>query len=257
MSTYDPARDRAPLFTRGGIDFHAVTLLTIAHVVAMVLTTVAMASGGAGLLAALSLSGEGVFRHGLIWQPLTYAFVNGPSFMFAWSMFIFFFCGRELERYFGRRAFIGLYAGMVLVAALAVLLFSAVLPAGLAGCSLPVFAVFAAFAFVNPRLVLFWIPMIWVFAICFSLSALQSLAAHAWSELFALGVVTGAAWTWTKWQRGHFTIKLPVRAKPAKPQTLPSDMDALLDKIGREGLHSLTAKERAQLEKARQDLLRK
>jgi len=256
MSNYAPTRDREPLFSRGGVNFYATTLLIVAYVVAMVLGAIAISAGKGGMLEALGLSSVAVFN-GRIWQPVTYSFVNEPSFWFAWSMFIFFFCGRELEKYFGRRAFLWMYAGMVLIGAIAVMLFGVIGPAGLSGCWLPVFAVFAAYAFVNPKMVFCWIPVIWIASVCFAIYALQFLAYHQWSNLLALCVVTGASWLWTKWQRGHFEFKLPVREKPVKPKQLSPDMDALLDKIGREGLHSLTSKERAQLEKARQDLLKK
>ena len=43
----------------------------------------------------------------------------------------------------------------------------------------------------------------------------------------------------------------------ARESTAPSDMDALLDKIAKSGMASLTAKERARLEAARAELLKK
>lgn len=245
------------MFSLGGVRVFATTLIVAVHVVTMVLTTIVVSAGGSAFLESLQLSGEAVVRHGRIWQLVTYPFVNPPSFSFAWNMLILFFCGRELEQYFGRRAFLGLYAGMILVSAASMLVYAAIGPAGLSGCWLPHFAVFAAYVFVFPRMVFFWIPIIWIGVISFAIYALQFIESHYWPGLFALCVSTAAAWVWTKWQRGHFHFRLPVREKPARPKALPPDMDALLDKIGREGLHSLTAKERAQLGKAREDLLRK
>jgi membrane associated rhomboid family serine protease len=257
MSNFDPQRDRASMGHIGPVPIFASTLLVAALVVTMVLTTIAISAGALGLLDAVSLSSADVLRGGRVWQMVTYIFVNGPTFWFAWSMLILFYCGRELEQYFGRRAFLGMYAAMVLATAASVLLFAAVSPAAMSGCWLPNFAVFAAFAFVHPRMVFCWIPVIWIAAVCFVMYALQFIAGRDWSDLFALCVVTGAAWAWTKWQRGHFQFKFPAREKTVKPKRMAPEMDALLDKISKDGLHSLTAKEREQLEKARQDLLRK
>ena len=72
----------------------------------------AIALGGGSLLAALQFDSAQVLQAGKVWQLATYAFVHSPSGLiwFAIEMYMLYVFGREVERFVGRRAFIGLYA---------------------------------------------------------------------------------------------------------------------------------------------------
>ena len=257
MRNYDAQKDRGPLGYAGGVAVYATTLIVATHIVTMVLTTIAVSAGARGLLDFFSFSSGAIFHHGFVWKLITYPFVNEPSLWFAWNMFIIFFCGKELETFFGRRAFLGFYASAILIASASSAVFGIFIPCEMSGCWLPHFAVFAAYAFVFPRMVFCWIPVIWTALVLFTIYSLQFIAYHEWSDLFALWMTTGATWLWTKWQRGHFQIKFAARKKVEPVIERSENVDALLDKIGTHGLHSLTASERRQLEKAREKLMGK
>jgi hypothetical protein len=51
--------------------------------------------------------------------------------------------------------------------------------------------------------------------------------------------------------------KMPVTTKPAKEAATMAEVDALLDKIAQSGIGSLTPKERAKLDAAREGLLKR
>lgn len=258
MEYASSSNDRAPLFSRGQFNFFATTLIAIAHVITLILTTISISAGWDGLLDVLQFWSKDVLSRGYIWQFVTHVFVNSPTFWFAWNLLTFFYCGQELERFYGRRAFLGLYALAILVPAVTTLVYGLFASASLTSCLLAHFAVFAAFGFTFPRIVFFWVPTIWIVAANFLILLLQFIANRDWSWMTALIVTTGVVWLWTQWQRGIFT--LPTRlTRPSKPKPAPVNptVDALLDKISQHGIHSLTDKERAILEKARQDLLRK
>lgn len=258
MEYASSSNDRAPLFSRGRYNFFATTLIAIAHVITLILTSISMSAGWDGVLGALDLWSKDVLSRGFVWQLVTHAFINGPTFWFIWNLFTFFYCGHELERFYGRRAFLRLYALAILVPAITTVMYGLFTPATLTGCLLAHFTVFAVFGFTFPRFVFFFFPVIWIVAANFLILLLQFIAGHAWSWMTALLVTTGFAWLWTQWQRGILT--LPTRlTRPPKPKSAPvnTTVDALLDKISQHGIHSLTEKEHAILEKARQDLLRK
>ncbi|MEO5959083.1 MAG: DUF6576 domain-containing protein, partial [Opitutaceae bacterium] len=95
--------------------------------------------------------------------------------------------------------------------------------------------------------------------------------------LLSLLSTVGFAFAFVRYQQGHFTLpkfrlggrKPNLRVLPDLPpkkssEPLPrrtensmAEVDALLDKIARSGIASLTAKERAKLDAARDDLKKK
>jgi hypothetical protein len=73
------------------------------------------------------------------------------------------------------------------------------------------------------------------------------------------GLFTGFSWT-TLFRRKPKLRLLPPLEQPPGPKRAKGtsgDVDDLLDKIAKSGLHSLTAKEKARLQAAREELLRK
>jgi len=256
VKTYDAVRDRAPLGHLGRWPLYAATVLVAVHVAAM--TLLAAWQAGGGRLAELPFRREAVLR-GEVWRLVSYALLNPPSLWFAVEMYLLFVFGRELETYLGRRAFLRLYAALVL-AAPAVLL--ALPGSALAGAGAAHLAVFIAFAVLYPGAQVFfqWTAK-WVAVVVVALNALQALSVRAWDALVALLVSAGLAYAYVRRAQGRWTLRRPAwrlrQPAPgaAAPPAPPADVDAVLDKVARAGLASLTPRERAQLEQARQRLL--
>jgi hypothetical protein len=191
-------------------------------------------------------------------------------------MFMIVWFGRELEKFIGRRVFLRFYAGLYLLSPLLFTLIGLRWPMHLSG-ETGAFALFVAFATLYPNIaMIFNLLAKWVAAILVALYSLVALAYHDWVGLLSLWITTSYAYAFVSLEQGRFTLptvnfrrhqpklRLLQDLKPQKAVSvkIPKDdsmaeMDALLDKIARSGLSSLTANERAQLAKAREDLMQK
>ena len=243
--------------------------------VSLLATTLLMAFNAGPLLNWLAFHNAAVLR-GEVWRIATYGLVNPPSLQFVIDMLMFVWFGREVERHLGRRKFLLLYTGIYLVTPL---LFTAIggwRPLALSG-ETGSFALFVAFAVLYPNaLLLFNILAKWAAAVLVGIFTLMALANHDWIQLVSLWATCGFAAAFVCHHQGRLTLprlRLPSRRPqlralpdlPPKKRANPaaaggasmSEIDALLDKIARSGLGSLTAKERAQLEKGREHLLKK
>jgi hypothetical protein len=139
------------------------------------------------------------------------------------------------------------------------------------------FALFIAFATLYPDAVMiFDILAKWVAIVLVGIYTLMDLAYHSWIGLLTLWLTTGFAFAFVRHEQGHWSfprLRLPNRGPklrvlpdlPAKttgggkgghPDSM-AEIDALLDKIARSGLSSLTAKERAKLEQGRERIQRR
>ena len=129
-------------------------------------------------------------------------------------------------------------------------------------------ALFTAFATLYPNVALcYGILAKWAAALLIGIYALMDLSYHNWPGLLALGVTTGFAHAFVRHSQGRLTLPslrsgkpgaIPVRptgATPDSKQNLVAEMDALLDQIAKSGMDSLTAKQRARLNTARETLL--
>src|SRR4029078_8649575 len=86
--------------------------------------------------------------------------------------------GREVERFLGRRAYIWLYAALLIIPAVVLTLWGLTTRTGLAGSGALHFAVFAAFVTLYPNVQFFLrIPAKWVLAILMAIGTLIALAA--------------------------------------------------------------------------------
>jgi hypothetical protein len=197
-------------------------------------------------------------------------------------MFMIAWFGREVERVYGRRSFLSLYGCLYLVTPLIFTVVGHWLPASMAGES-GALALFVAFAVIYPEAPMFFNLMAkWVAAILVGLYTLMALSGRDWTGLITLWATTGFAFSFVRWKQGRLTLpefklfekkpKLrvlpdlppkvePKRAEPARAPALSKDatseVDALLDKIAQSGIGSLTAQERARLESARAELLKR
>jgi membrane associated rhomboid family serine protease len=258
----------------GSFPIYASTALAAMHAVTMALTALAMFAGAGKVLDALEFSSLAVTVHFAIWQLVTYAFVNPPGILFLLQMYLLVAFGREIESFLGRRAFLILYGAMLLLPpAVLTLAGLAGFPSDYAGSSALHFSVFIAFATLYPRAEIFFsIQARWLAAGLLAISVLQALAYAPFPGLVVLLLDAGAAFVLVQLLRGAWTLEdlIPRRPHPhlrivrePEPEAVPeapvedATIDAILEKISRSGILSLTPAERLQLEKARANLLAK
>lgn len=258
------SNDNAPLAWVGKVPIYLSTALAIAHAVTMALTAVALASGAESLFQELVFSSPGILKHFALWQFVTYAFIHFPPYwFFLLELYLLAVFGREIERYVGRRAFLGLYVTLLLLPPLALTIAGALgFSSTYAGSSALHFAIFLAFAALYPTAEIFFsLQARWVALALFAVNALQCLA---FSDFISLGVLVldgAAAYIIVESLCGRLQLPRLTHANPTREKELPihpidtqelyRSIDPILDKISRSGMASLTAQERQRLEKAR------
>ena len=225
-------------------------------------------SVGAGALveSTFRFSSLAVLEHFAVWQIVTYAFVHPPQLLFLLEIYLLVVFGREIESFLGRNAFLRLYAVLLLLPPLVLL------AAGLLGFSSVYmgssalhFGVFIAFATLYPSAQIFFsIQARWMALALLAFAALQCLAYSMMTDLTVLLLDSAAAFAVVQFLRGQWIIELPRRrshlrvVQPGEARVQPPvSIDSILEKISKSGMRSLTARERAQLEKARAELLEK
>jgi membrane associated rhomboid family serine protease len=270
--------DYQPVTYVGRYPVDVTTLLVGIHSIAAILACFLTFSGG-GILSDLIFNSHAVLRGGAFWQLLTYAFVHPPSGLlwFAIEMYMLFMFGREVEKFVGRRAFIMLYALLLLGPALLLTVWGLWQPAAMGGSGALHFGVFIAFATIYPRVEMFLRVMAkWVALVLFAILSLMYFSAHAWTDLAVLWFSAGSAflflrlrgvgpelewWTNVKEKmQPKPKFKVVPRAAPRRtvePENVHESIDPLLDKISKHGINSLTASERKALDRARNQLLKK
>jgi membrane associated rhomboid family serine protease len=270
------SEDQRPLTYLGGYPIHAATLIVVVYVVSLIITSLLMASGQSVVGEWLMFDSHLATGGAQIWRFFTYGLWNPPSINFVVNMFIIVWFGRELERFFGRKIFLRFY-GMLyflqpVLYALLGLLFGRQQIFGETGA----FALFIAFATLYPNVaLLFNILAKWLAVILVGIYSLMALADRQIVPLITLWAAVGFAYAFVRHEQGRWSLPKINFVRRPKFRVVPkaettakssasnsddddqSDMDALLDKIARSGMSSLTAKERARLEQAREALLRK
>jgi membrane associated rhomboid family serine protease len=257
------------------------TILVGVHVACAIATALIVGFVHGGVLNYMMFDSAQIWLHAQVWRFITYAFIHSPSgyalLWFAIEMYMLFFFGREVERFIGRRAYISLYALLLLVPPLILALWGLNTRTGLAGSGGLHFAVFAAFVTVYPNVQFFLrIPAKWVFVILAAIGTLSSLAAHDWQSLVVLwasiavafifiemhGAGPELAWI-TNWKsrlrpkpKLHIVQKSSTR-RTVEPDDVYASVDPILDKISKSGMGSLTETERKMLDRARNRLLKK
>jgi membrane associated rhomboid family serine protease len=272
--------EHQPILWWRGYPVYAAHFLVGVLVASMLATTLLLFARLGPYLDWLGFSSAAVLR-GQIWRPFTYGLVNAPSISFALDMVMIVWFGREVERAFGRRAFLLLYAAIYLVKPVLFTLLGFWLPTNFSG-EVGAFALFVAFATLYPDAPLFFnILAKWAALALVGIFGLMALAARDWVTLLELLATSGLAYAGVRLQQGHFSLprlrlvrrrpKLEVlpdlkpaakatrEVAPAAPPPIAkmAEVDALLDKIAQSGIGSLSARERAQLEAARADLLKR
>ncbi len=276
MNEYGQTEEHQPLMWLNGRPIYAAYLVVLVFVVSMLATTILMWLKLTPALGWLTFESSQVLR-GEVWRVATYGLVNPPSiFPFVVDMLMIVWFGREVERYFGRRKFLALVCCLYLLPPLLFTLVGVWYPMHLMG-EVGTLGLFVAFAAIYPEAVLlFGILAKWYAAVFVGIYSLIALANRDLPGGLSLWATTGFAYLFVRWGQGRISLprfrlfrrgpKLRVLpgylgsetelAKPAKAEAM-AEVDALLDKIARSGVASLTAKERAQLDSARNELIKR
>jgi membrane associated rhomboid family serine protease len=275
MLYHEQSEDYRPLFWVGGRPIYATVFLIIAHVAAFVATAICVSLWTGTVYDNLVLDPYQVIYHGEVWRLVSYV-VFPPSLWFIFAMGFLFFAGREVEQFVGRKTFLKLYAALVLVPAIVMCLLGLRWPLGHLGGTESVFGVFVAFATLYPGFVLnIWFVNLtakgWAYALL-GVYSLIDFAGHDWSSLILLWACAGVGYagmrmigagrglTWlTDWMEERQAKKLARQRnfKVLKDATATESIDAILEKISKHGVGSLDARERAALERARTNLLKR
>jgi membrane associated rhomboid family serine protease len=279
MLYHEQSEDYRPLFWFQGRPVHANTLLVIGHVLLFIICGIFISVVGAQAVeAALMLSPTAVW-HGQVWRLFTYVFFDPMffarmSFWFLWSMLVLYFCGREVEQLVGRRAYLGFYAALILIPAMVLCLLGLVTgPFDYLSCDEVIFGVFIAFATVYPgAMPSMWISVpVWVLAWIFlGISTFLDFVDHDLTAMLMLwtssavgylgmryvGAGRGLNWL-TDWVEERRSRKLAQQHqfKIVSDRQATESIDAILEKISKHGVSSLSSQERAALERARTKLI--
>ncbi|UCD56834.1 MAG: rhomboid family intramembrane serine protease [Candidatus Hydrogenedentota bacterium] len=206
--------------------------------------------------------------HGMIWQPVTYMFLHYDLFHLLFNMFALWMFGSDIEGAWGPRAFLHYYFFTGIGAGLLSFLTSIGANVITIGASGAIFGILVAFGMLFPNrvvLVFFLFPMrARNFVILFGAIELwMTLAsgpraggvarfAHLGGMLFGYLYLKYA--DRIRYSIPHIRITTGKRGKKSEQEWIHfmhEEVDPILDKISREGLHSLTRKERKILKKAR------
>jgi len=235
---------------------------------------------------ALSLAG---LMHGYVWQLLTFKFMHAGWMHIIFNSLAIYFFGRPVEDALGRRHFLTLYLASGVIGGLVQMQFAVLLPSfngAVVGASAGASGLVAAFAILHWEerfsLLIYFIPVNMTGKILLAVSLVLAFlgiltpnsgianAAHLG------GILTGGFYVrlfiqgqWPRWKfssrraaprelaakRAGKTFWRSSTNEPEKDlpadEFLSSEVDPILDKISAHGIHSLTAREREILEKAR------
>jgi len=270
-----------PLGKWNNIPIYLTTILTAVFVVGLIGTAI-LDAGAPGLISPF------VFQMPLrpawtLWRLFTYVFVNPVDFFTPFSIICFYWFCVGIETHLGRAVTTRLLILLILVpvvfAALCWWLLG--LPGGAAGNMLLISSLLVAFATLYPNAEVWgWIPFKWMAFACIFCGSLMLLARQQWLGIAELWISCGVGFAYIRHAKDLeyedyvspvarvqklFQRKPKFRVVPAPRNASyrevisepESELDVLLDKIARSGMNSLTAKEKATLEKAREALMRK
>lgn len=222
-----------------------------------------------GLEPTFGLVPDRVFAAGQIWQLVTYMFLHGGLFHLLFNMLALFMFGSEIERTWGTREFVKYYFFTGVGAGLthwAVSMNSSIPTIGASGA---IFGILLAFGMLFPNrpiLLYFILPIPAKYlVILFGFIEVVAVAgggrgdgiarfAHLGGLLFGFLYMKSERLTYPlrRWYGGRRRkLKLATEAiQDKRRQTEREEIDAILDKISREGMGSLTRQEKKTLEEA-------
>jgi membrane associated rhomboid family serine protease len=270
--------DRPVSYFRGYPIYYA-TIITILYGLGVVLTAVFTAAGIS--LEPFIFTPERTWFGGQVWTILTCTFVNEIGFFSIFGLLFIYVAAVEIEKYIGTRRFLTLYALVALLPMVVLTGWIFVFGPGLPffGNTFVATGFFIAFCTLYPHLQWFGvIHLKWLGIASVALGSLMYLMQHQWPNLSVLWLVSGCSFGYIRslqsgWElpkmpklfRRQRRPKLRVVPRPRRPvppstevkSAEATEIDQVLDKISKHGLSSLTAQERAMLERAREKLLQK
>jgi len=278
MSDYSGKSDTLPLTWMGRVPVYASSILAAVLVAGMILT-VLLTTAHIDIIP-IAFDPQAFWKKAFVWQVFTHPLIDYPSFFYVFGILFAYWFGVGVETYLGRRVFLRLVFLLCLVPTLTA---SAWWLGGhhimLAGASNLSIGLFIAYATLYPNAELWnWITMKWLAFAGIVLNSLMYFPEHRWDLLTVFLSACAAAHLFTRYEQGHWAMpairwprrKAALRVVPrdSAPEAsfvddyepedeLASEVDALLEKIARNGLASLSAKERDRLEQAREELLKK
>ncbi len=266
-------RDNQPITRINGVPIFLTTIIVAIVVVGLVVSAL---SPGAFML--FIFDPEWVWHQGQVWRLVSYLAVDQISFFTIFNILFLYSFGRDCELEMGRGRYSMFMALLVLTPVLMATLLWLVGFRGMVGGSVHLsMGLVIAFATIYPN-VSWWaeIPMKFVAIACVFLAAVGHLSRHDEIGLastlatcaVSFGYIRGMRAGWfsgfslrTLFQRKpKLRVLPPLEEEPRKARREPvatGGVDDLLDKIAKSGLHSLTAKEKARLQAAREELLKK
>jgi membrane associated rhomboid family serine protease len=204
----------------------------------------------------------------MIWQPFTYMFLHDDLGHIFWNMFGLWMFGRDIEEAWGPRSFLTYYlftgTGAGILSFFAGL--GSIVPT--IGASGAIFAILLAYGMLFPNnivLLLFVFPMrarnvvilFGAFELWMTLAAgpqAGGVARLAHLGGMGFGYLYIKYGDWMRQRLPRIRINLGSRRGSSEEdweRFMHEEVDPILEKIGREGIHSLTWKERKILKKAR------
>jgi membrane associated rhomboid family serine protease len=283
MPFYDQSEDYRPLFWMRGRPIYVNTMIMIIHVLAFAALALAIGFLGDAVVYALGLGNYEVIHYGQVWRLVSYiAFPplsawNAVNFIFAMGLLYFF--GQQVEQFVGRMTYFNLYAALVLIPALLYCVLGLTLGLwgeGWIGGYGTIFGIVVAFATIYPgaEFCIWFVTLSaknWVFALLAVLT-LFHVSTHDWISLGALWcdaaigyfgmrlIGAGYGMTWvTDWIEERQALRLARKhdIKVLKDAETTASIDEILEKISKQGVGSLSSRERAALEQARTNLLKR
>ena len=223
------------------------------------------------------LNRDAVLHNGHAWQLLTYMFLHKDPLHLLVNMLAFYFAGREVEAIIGPKHLLGIYFGGGLLGGLAYLVFGPSIP--LIGASAAASAVIIAFTTILPEIEL----TVWLFFIvpvrlkakyfAAGLVGITAVLAVFWPELGGtshLAHLGGCLLGWIYIKQLGYGNPLRIQkyifarrqraerfARMSPAQFISEEIDPILDKISRDGIHSLSRTEKRILEKGREKIAKK
>ena len=198
-----------------------------------------------------------------VWRLITYQFLHWNAFHLLFNMIVLFFFGPILENLWGSRTFLRFYliSGAVGGVVYTVLVLLHVLPAGpMAGASGALNAILMAVAILYPRMIVLVygiipVRIVWLVVIMIIISFLNfARGENAGGEAAHLsGLAAGAIYAFYKpWftslrmrrKKGNWEKKLD------EEREFEAEVDRILKKVHREGMQSLSEKEKNTLQEA-------
>lgn len=283
------SRESEPLGKWKGIPIYLTTILSVLLALGFI---VSVALKRSPALAALTFSTPVVSWKGWL-SVLTYPFVEPPTFFSPLMIVCFYQWGTGIETHLGRGPLVRLLLLLLLlpVAVLSLLWLAGITGGPIAG-SFPITAgLLVAFATLYPNAEWWgWVSFKYLAFACILCGSLISISDRDWLGVASLLVICAASFSFIRHaveqeyddagSNNHFNLaarlrswfqrKPKFRVVPRTRDTISSrsfaeddddeaerEMDTLLDKIARSGIASLTSKERARLELAREQMLKK